>query len=163
MKQTRLMKVGPIWAGGALAVGVVAVWAQGPGAGRTARALFDAMDANHDGTLTQVEMQSAFDSWFTTWSGGSGTLTRDQIEAGLRKVLPAPPAAKPGQANTFNVAGNSTPIPVSQAGVDAMMAALPARQVLNRCVLAKCWCLRIRDPEASCMPRYLSLPRPWKL
>ena len=32
---------------------------------------------------------------------------------------------KPGQANTFNPAGNSTPIPVSQAAVDAMMAALP--------------------------------------
>src|SRR5205823_9725071 len=30
------------------------------------------------------------------------------------------------QANTFNIVGNSTPIPVSQAAVGAMMAALPS-------------------------------------
>ena len=40
-------------------------------------------------------------------------------------MLPAMPAAKPGQPNTFNSAGNSTPIAVPQAAVDAMMAALP--------------------------------------
>ena len=115
MKPVRLMKVDRIWVGGVLALAVVALWAQGPGGGRTARALFDAMDANRDGTLTRSEMESAFDSWFTTWGGGSGTLTRDQIATGLSKVLPGPPAAKAGQANTFNIVGNSTPIPVSQA------------------------------------------------
>ncbi len=115
-----------MWAAGVLAVAVVALWAQGQSGGRTARALFDAMDANRDGTLTRGEMESAFASWFTTWSAGSGTLTRDQIATGLSKVLPAAPAAKPGQANTFNIAGNSTPIAVSQAAVDAMMAALPS-------------------------------------
>jgi len=125
MKPIRVLKVHRIWAAGVLALAVVALWAQGPGGGRTPRELFDAMDANRDGTLTRSEMESAFDSWFTAWSGGSGTLTQDQIAAGLSKVLPAPPAAKPGQANTFNIAGNSTPIPVSQAAVDAMIAALP--------------------------------------
>ncbi|MBV8810860.1 MAG: ThuA domain-containing protein [Acidobacteriaceae bacterium] len=84
------------------------------------------MDADHDGTLTRSEIESAFNSWFTTWGGNSETLTRDQIAAGLSKLLPAPPAAKPGQANTFNIAGNSTPIAVPQAPVDAMMAALPS-------------------------------------
>ncbi len=126
MKRIRLIKLHGIWAVGLLGVAVVGLWAQGAGGRRTARALFDAMDANHDGTLTHSEMESAFDSWFTTWGGGSGTLTRDQIANGVSKVLPAPPAAKPGQANTFNVAGNSTPIAVSQAAVDAMMAALPS-------------------------------------
>jgi type 1 glutamine amidotransferase len=126
MKPVRLMKVDRIWVGGVLALAVVALWAQGPGRGRTARAVFDAMDANRDGTLTRSEMESAFDSWFTTWGGGSGTLTRDQIATGLSKVLPGPPAAKAGQANTFNIVGNSTPIPVSQAAVGAMMAALPS-------------------------------------
>jgi type 1 glutamine amidotransferase len=126
MKLIRVMEVHRICVGGVLVLAAAALWAQEPGGGRTARALFDAMDANRDGTLTRSEMESAFDSWFTTWGGGSGTLTPDQIATGLSKVLPAPPAAKPGQANTFNIAGNSTPIAVSQAAIDAMMAALPS-------------------------------------
>jgi type 1 glutamine amidotransferase len=44
---------------------------------------------------------------------------------GITKVLPAPPAVKPGQSGTFNPVGNSTPFPAPQAAVDAMMAALP--------------------------------------
>src|ERR1700761_3422118 len=104
MKPIRPTEVYRIWAAGVLALAAVALWAQGAGGERNARALFDAMDANHDGTLTRGEMESAFDSWFTTWGGG-GTLTREQIATGLTKVLPAPPAAKPGEANTFNIAG----------------------------------------------------------
>ena len=108
-----------------LATGIASLWAQG-GGGRTAQALFAALDANGDGTLTRGEIESGFKSWFAAWGGAdSGALTGDQIAAGLSKVLPAPPAAKPGQANTFNIAGNSTPIPVPQAQVDAMIAALP--------------------------------------
>lgn len=126
MKRVTSIKSHRIWAVGLLAAATAALWAQGQGGGRTARALFDAMDANRDGMLTRSEMQSAFDSWFTNWGGGSGTLTRDQIANGLGKVLPAPTPAKPGQANTFNVAGNSTPIAVSQSAVGAMMAALPS-------------------------------------
>ncbi len=126
MKRIRWIEVGRIWAGGVLVLSIGALWAQGPGGGRTAQALFNAMDANRDGTLTRGEIESAFNAWFTTWGGNSRTLTRDQIAAGLGKLLPAPPAAKPGQANTFNIAGNSTPIAVPQAAVDAMMAALPS-------------------------------------
>lgn len=108
-----------------LATGIATLWAQG-GGGRNAQPLFTALDANGDGTLTRGEIESGFKSWFAAWGGASSTgLTGDQIAAGLSKLLPAPPAAKPGQANTFNVAGNSTPIPVPQAQVDAMMAALP--------------------------------------
>jgi type 1 glutamine amidotransferase/Ca2+-binding EF-hand superfamily protein len=99
--------------------------AQGSG-GRTAEAFFTALDSNGDGTLSRSEMESGFNSWFKAWdTNNSGTLTRDQIAAGVGKLLPAPPAAKPGQANTFNIAGNSTPIDVPQSAVDAMMAALP--------------------------------------
>src|ERR1700761_8042856 len=101
MKPTRATEVRRISAGGVLALAVVALWAQGQDSGRTARALFDAMDANRDGTLTRSEMESAFDSWFAAWAGGSETLTQNQIAIGLNKVLPAPPVAKPGQANTF--------------------------------------------------------------
>ncbi len=109
-----------------LATAVAGLWAQGRGGGPTAEALFTALDANGNGTLTRSELESGFNAWFTAWnSTNSGTLTRDQISAGLNKLLPAPPA-KPGQANTFNAAGNSTPIAVPQSAVDAMMAALPS-------------------------------------
>jgi type 1 glutamine amidotransferase len=110
-----------------LATGLVSLWAQGPGGGRTAQALFTALDTDADGTLTQSEIGAEFNSWFTAWdSTNSGKLTRDNIAAGLSKLLPAPPAAKPGQGNTFNSAGNSTPMTAPQPAVDAMLAALPS-------------------------------------
>jgi type 1 glutamine amidotransferase len=99
---------------------------QGQGSGENAQALFNALDTDKDGTLTRPELESGFNSWFTAWDNThSGTLTQAQIVAGISKVLPAPPAVKPGQANTFNPMGNSTPIPVPQEAVDAMTAALP--------------------------------------
>lgn len=110
----------------ALAIGVGGLRAQGPGGARTAGAVFGALDANGDGTLTRSEMESGFNSWFTEWNTAkSGRLTREEVAEGVSKLLPPAPAAKPGQANTFNVAGNSTPIPVAQKEVDAMTAALP--------------------------------------
>ena len=109
-----------------LAFGIAGLRAQGPRGGQTAQALFTSLDTHKAGALTRPELESGFNSWFTAWdSAKSGDLTQSQIVAGLSKVLPAPPAVKPGQPNTFNPAGNSTPIPVSQAAVDAMMAALP--------------------------------------
>jgi type 1 glutamine amidotransferase len=124
----RLFGTTCIWAGAAvlLATGITSLRAQGPGGGQTAQALFTALDTDNDGTLTRPELESGFNSWFTAWDNThSGPLTQSQISAGLSKVLPAPPTVKPGQANTFNPAGNSTPIAVPQADVDAMMAALP--------------------------------------
>ncbi len=109
-----------------LAFGIAGLRAQGQGGGRTAEAFFAALDTNKDGTLTRPEMESGFSSWFTDWDKThSGALTQSQIRDGISTLLPAPPAVKPGQANTFNPAGNSTPIAVPQAAVDAMMAALP--------------------------------------
>ena len=131
MRHSRFIATTCISTGAAvlLAFGIAGMRAQGPGGGQTAQALFAALDADHDGTLTRPELESGFNSWFTAWdSTNSGTLTQSQIVAGLGKLLPAPPAVKPGQANTFNPAGNSTPIPVSQAAVDAMMAALPSER-----------------------------------
>lgn len=110
----------------ALAVGIAHIWAQGRGGGRTAEALFTALDKGGNGTLTRGQMESGWESWFTAWGGNNGSgLTGDELAAGLSKLLPAPAPARPGEANTFNIAGNSTPIPVPQAQVDAMMAALP--------------------------------------
>jgi len=109
-----------------LTTGVASLRAQEPGGGQAAQALFAALDTDKDGTLTRPELESGFQSWFTAWdTTHSGTLTQPQILAGISTVLPPPPAVKPGQANTFNPAGNSTPITVSQAAVDAMMGALP--------------------------------------
>ena len=128
MRQTRSIGTTCIFTGAAvlLAIGFASLRAQGPGGGRTAQALFAALDTDNDGTLTRPEMESGFNSWFTAWDDThSGTLTQAQIAAGISKLLPAPPAVKPGQANTFNPAGNATPIDVPQADVDAMMAALP--------------------------------------
>ena len=128
MKRIELVATAGIWTASAvvLATGVAILSAQGRGGGRNAQAFFTALDANGDGSLTRSEITSGFNSWFAAWGGaGSGTLTREQMAAGVSKVLPAPPAAAPGQAGTFNAAGNSTPIAVPQAAVDAMMAALP--------------------------------------
>lgn len=126
MRRIAQMKKGFIWAGGTLLVASLVLWAQGPGGGRVAQALFNGLDTNGDGTLSQQEMESAFNSWFTAWdTTNSGSLTREQVAMGLSKLLPAQPGGKPGQPNTFNVDGNSTPIAVPQSAVDAMMAALP--------------------------------------
>ena len=128
MRQTGFIENTCIWAGAAVlvATGIASLRAQGPGERRTAQALFDALDTDKDGTLTKPELESGFNSWFTAWnSNQSGTLTQPQILAGISKVLPAPPAVKPGESGTFNPVGNSTPFAAPQAAVDAMMAALP--------------------------------------
>jgi hypothetical protein len=128
MRHIRLIATTCISTGAAvlLAFGIAGLRAQGPRGGQTAQALFTALDTHKGGALTRPELESGFNSWFTAWDNTkSGTLTQSQILAGISKLLPAPPAVKPGQANTFNPAGNSTPIPVSQAAVDAMKAALP--------------------------------------
>src|ERR1700722_19141347 len=128
MRQTKRIGMNCIWAGAALVlvIGIVSSMAKGQEGARTATTLFNALDPDNDGSMTKAELESGFNSWFTAWdTTHSGTLSQPQIMAGLSGVLPAPPAVKPGQANTFNPAGNSTPIAVSQAAVDAMMAALP--------------------------------------
>ena len=128
MRQTGFIRTTSIWAGAAvlLAAGIASLRAQGPDGARNAQALFSALDTDKDGTLTRPELESGFDSWFTAWNTThSGTLTQPEIAAGLGKVLPAPPAVKPGQSGTFNPAGNSTPFPAPQTAADAMMAALP--------------------------------------
>src|SRR5271154_3291763 len=128
MRQTGFIAITLISAGAAvlLTTGIASLRAQGPGGGRIAEAFFAAIDADKDGTLTRPELESGFKSLFTAWdTTHSGPLTQPQILAGISTLLPAPPAVKPGQANTFNPAGNSTPFPAPQAAVDAMMAALP--------------------------------------
>jgi len=98
---------------------------RGGGRGGVAPALFTALDADKDGSLTSAEMKSAFDSWFTKWdSERTGALTRGQLLAGLSVLFPAP-AAPAGAMGVFNATGNSTPLTAKQTDIDAMLAALP--------------------------------------
>jgi type 1 glutamine amidotransferase len=98
----------------------------GGGRGGVAPALFTAIDKDQDGSLTRSEMKSAFDSWFTSWDESrTGSLTFDQVLAGLEVLFPAPPPPAGGVGGGFNPAGNSTPMTAKQADIDAMMAALP--------------------------------------
>src|SRR4051794_3840517 len=102
MARTGSIGMKRMWAGMAVlaATGMATLWAQA--GGRNAQALFKALDANGDGTLTHNEIESGFNSWFKAWdTTNRGTLTADEISAGLSKVLPATPAARPGQGNTF--------------------------------------------------------------
>jgi type 1 glutamine amidotransferase len=126
MRPTRLIPTTCILAGAAvlLATGVLRLRAQD--GERAATALFNSLDPDNDGSMTRPEMEAGFNRWFTAWNTDhSGNLTQPQIMAGLSQVLPAPPPAKPGQSNTFNSVGNSTPFEAPQDAVDAMMAALP--------------------------------------
>src|ERR1700744_2516056 len=110
MRQIGFIGTTCIWAGAValLATGIASLRAQGPDGARNAQALFAALDTDNDGTLTRPELESDFNSWFDAWNPApSGPMTQPQIVAGLSKVLPPPPAVKPGQSGTFNPAGNS--------------------------------------------------------
>ena len=105
MRQNRFFATTYIWASAAVLVAtcVPGMQAQGGGGGQSAQAIFSALDMDKDGTLTRPELEAGFQSWFTTWdTSHSGLLTQPQVLAGISKLLPAPPAVKPGQANTFN-------------------------------------------------------------
>jgi type 1 glutamine amidotransferase len=92
----------------------------GRGGGRgVSPALFTAADINKDGTLTRSEFKTTLDGWFTKWdASGSGSLTQDQVTAGLAAALQ--PAGGGGGRGAQGQ--NQTPNPND---VQAMMAALP--------------------------------------
>jgi hypothetical protein len=64
----------------------------GFGPGRfIAPGLFTAMDADKDASLTRVEVQATFAKWFAEWDKDkSGSLSEDQLKAGLSAALPQP-------------------------------------------------------------------------
>ena len=99
--------------------------AGGRGGGRgggASTALFNAADSNKDGTLTRAEFKTTLDDWFTKWdASGAGSLTQDQVTAGLTTALQ--PAGFGGGGGGRGAQGqNQTPNPND---VQAMMAALP--------------------------------------
>jgi len=98
----------------------------GGGRGGVAPALFTALDTDKSGSVTRSEMKSVFDSWFSSWDAAkSGSVTSDQMQAGLTAIFPPPPAPAGGASGGFNPAGNTTPLTAKQTDIDAMMAALP--------------------------------------
>jgi len=121
---------------GSLALAVGMVYAQPPGgSGRGGRgaggfgrggrgpasAIFTAVDADKDGSITRAEWKSAFDSWFTAAdSKKSGAVTEDQLLKALEVPMPTQAIV-----NAFDTWGNSIPFTAAQNEVDAMMAALP--------------------------------------
>jgi spore coat protein H len=53
-----------------------------------AQAFMSALDADEDGLVSEAEFQRGFLKWFETWNTDhSGTLTEDQLRAGMSKTL----------------------------------------------------------------------------
>jgi len=125
--------------------------AQAPGGGGNATnaALWTAIDANKDGSVTRVEMKTAFGQWYDAAdTAKAGKLTMEQLGPAMNTALglqpPAPPAAAPGGAARgagrgpggggappSDACGGRASLPtVGQtpcaSDVEKMMAALPA-------------------------------------
>jgi type 1 glutamine amidotransferase len=103
---------------------------RGGGGGRGAAAIgfFTAVDANKDAAVTRDEMKSTFDRWFTEWdSAKAGSLTQEQLVAGLSAALPAPPPPPPAAAAQGPECGgrSANPQTACPQDVQAMMGALP--------------------------------------
>jgi spore coat protein H len=54
-----------------------------------------ALDTNQDREVSQEEFQSGFARWFEAWGGKEGSLTAEQLRAGINRDL-APPMPGPG-------------------------------------------------------------------
>jgi type 1 glutamine amidotransferase len=90
-----------------------------------APALFSVTDTNNDAAVTRDEFKATFGKWFTEWdSAKTGTLTQDQLLAGLAAALPPPPSPGGGPGG----AQNQTP---NASDVQAMMAALPEKAAVK--------------------------------
>ena len=85
------------------------------------------LDANKDGAVTRDEMKSTFDTWFTQWdSAKTGSLTQEQLLAGLTAALPAPAPPAGGGGGLPGQGPAAQPQTPNPEHVQAMMAALPA-------------------------------------
>ncbi len=111
----------------ALCAGMLTMQAQQPapggrGGGRGGSALnvFNAADADKDGTVSREELRAAFAKWFSTSdTGQTGAATQEQLAAALNAAFPQPAAPPPGAGRG---AQPTTPKPED---VQNMMAALP--------------------------------------
>ena len=111
------------------------------GGGGIAPALFTAVDANHDGSLTRDELKAIFDAWYKSSDvAKSGSVSQSQLTASLIPVinvakpadvqammaaLPATPGVKPLRARKVLVFGNAagfvhSSIPLAAKTVEAL-------------------------------------------
>ncbi len=99
----------------------------GGGRGGVGPALFTAVDANKDGSVSREEFKASFDTWFSSWDATrSGSISQEQLAAGLTAAMPQPPPAAPAQPGPDCGGRSSNPRTPCAADVQAMMAALPA-------------------------------------
>jgi type 1 glutamine amidotransferase/Ca2+-binding EF-hand superfamily protein len=152
MKSTRLTTQTLIAAGAVslLAITMSVLNAQAPGGsgrggrgagGGVAGAVFTAVDANGDGTLTRDELKSSFDAWYASAdTAKAGSITQSQLTAHLIPVvnkakpadvqammaaLPTTPGAKPARARKVLVFANAagfvhSSIPLAAKTVEAL-------------------------------------------
>jgi len=67
----------------------------GGGRGGPSPTLFTAADANRDGLVTKEELRTLFGNWYTAWdTNRTGSLSADQVAAGLTAALPTPAPAR---------------------------------------------------------------------
>jgi type 1 glutamine amidotransferase len=103
---------------------------RGGGRGAVGTGLFLAVDNNKDGAITRDELKGSFDKWYAEWdSARSGSVTQDQLTAGLTAAIPppAPAAAAPSQPPPNCGGRSSQPQSVCPGDLQAMMAALPEK------------------------------------
>jgi type 1 glutamine amidotransferase len=102
----------------------------GGGRGAVATGVFTAADINKDGAITREELKTTFDKWYAdSDSARAGSVTQEQLMAGLTAALPqpAPAAAAPAQPPAPDCGGRSSrPQSICPGDLQAMMAALPA-------------------------------------
>jgi type 1 glutamine amidotransferase len=128
---------GAVWLAGTAIGGAQAPAGGGQGGGRGAAAtgIFTAADSNKDGALTRDELKATFDKWYMAWDTTSaGSVTQEQLTAGLAASLPQPPPPAGGrtggapQAPPPDCGGRSgQPQSVCPGDLQAMMAALPEK------------------------------------
>lgn len=109
------------------------------GRGGVAVALFTAMDADRDGSLTADEMKASFDKWFAEAdSAKTGTIALEQLVSSLNTAMPPAPSV-PGSGGWNPQTGREA---LKQSDIDAMMAVLPdkapAKPLRPRKVLVLC-------------------------
>ncbi|HEX8916764.1 MAG TPA: PQQ-binding-like beta-propeller repeat protein [Humisphaera sp.] len=98
--------------------------------------IFDAADADKDGTLTRAELSAAAEKWFPLWdTDKNGRLDENEIREGLNAVLPAfpmmPPAGAPSPTKKKGGMGSVptgswvTPVVVKAGGREELVCAFP--------------------------------------
>jgi len=98
----------------------------GGGRGGVAPALFTAVDADKDGSVTHAEMKAAFEKWYADSDASrSGSITQDQLSTALSSALPPPPPPPPQAAGPECGGRSANPRTACPQDVAAMMAVMP--------------------------------------